>query len=242
MGRRRVRRGGYQPPVPGRGILRQRRLPRQAVVFAQPVRACIARPCREAASRGRCVDRRRADVAGHGRLIAAPTAKTGKSCTKTAVCNVLPLFRGSWCGLREALRSRNGNPILLACAKPGRGRQYGTGQPGGAQRPGRCRSLGCTPRGPTGDRGPQPPARFGDFSAVKSPPPEAGEKLPMCIHCPGHWGGLPSAPLLKGGAFGRCVRREWSGGAARRTRDARYLRLPLRQAFGLPPPLKPFGR
>ena len=24
-----------------------------------------------------------------------------------------------------------------------------------------------------GDRGPQPPARFGDFSAVKSPPPEA---------------------------------------------------------------------
>ena len=36
--------------------------------------------------------------------------------------------------------------------------------------------MGCTPRGPTGDRGPQPPARFGDFSAVKSPPPEAWRK------------------------------------------------------------------
>ncbi len=43
---------------------------------------------------------------------------------------------------------------------------------------GKCRSLGCTPRSLSGDRGPKPPAHFGNFSAVKSSPPEAGEKPP----------------------------------------------------------------
>ena len=39
--------------------------------------------------------------------------------------------------------------------------------------------------GPEGDRGPQPPACFGNFSAVKSSPPEAGERLPMRTRHPG---------------------------------------------------------
>ena len=37
--------------------------------------------------------------------------------------------------------------------------------------------MGCTPRSPKGVRGPQPPARFRHFSAVKSAPPEA---VPDC--------------------------------------------------------------
>ena len=40
---------------------------------------------------------------------------------------------------------------------------------------------------PTGDRGPQPPARFGDFPAVKSPPPEAGERQPARTRRPDCW-------------------------------------------------------
>ena len=99
---------------------------------------------------------------------------------KTTVCSAHPTFWGSSCGLREIPCSRNGYPIPLARAKPGRGRQYGTGQPGGQQRLGRCLSLGCTPRSPKGVRGPQPPARFRHFSAVKSAPPEAA---------PAHGGG-----------------------------------------------------
>ena len=93
-------------------------------------------------------------------------------CAKTAVCSIHPAFRGSSCGLSEKFCSRNDCPIPLARAKPGRGRQYGAGQLGGAQRPGRCLFLGCTPRSPTGVRGPQPPARFRHFSAVKSAPLE----------------------------------------------------------------------
>ena len=104
----------------------------------------------------------------------APTAKR-KRLRKGAVCSIHPTFRGSGCGLRGKFCSRNGCPILLARAKPGRGGQYGTGRPGGAWRPKKCRSLGCTPRGLMGDRGPQPPARFGNFSAVKSSPPEANK-------------------------------------------------------------------
>ncbi len=38
---------------------------------------------------------------------------------------------------------------------------------------------------PMGVRGPQPPAHFGNFSAVKSSPPEAGERLPMRTGRPG---------------------------------------------------------
>ena len=63
---------------------------------------------------------------------ARPYGENGEIAQKTAVCTIYPTFRGSWCGLRETLCSRNGWPILLARAKPGRGRQYGTGQPGGA--------------------------------------------------------------------------------------------------------------
>ena len=40
---------------------------------------------------------------------------------KAAVCNFHLLFRGSGCGLSEKFCSRNGPPILLARAKPGRG-------------------------------------------------------------------------------------------------------------------------
>ena len=53
------------------------------------------------------------------------------SC-KNCCVRCLAVFRGSWSGLSENLCSRNSHPILLARAKPGRGRQYGTGQPGGA--------------------------------------------------------------------------------------------------------------
>ena len=104
---------------------------------------------------------------------ARPYGENGEIAQKTVVCKIHPLFRGSGCGLRETFCSRNNSPILLARAEPGRGRQYGTGQPGGPQRPERCLLRGCTPRSPTGDRGPLPPAHFGNFSAVKSPPPEA---------------------------------------------------------------------
>ena len=67
-----------------------------------------------------------------GRAMRAPTAEMGNSWAKTAVCNIQPLFRGSWCGFREKFCSRNSHPIPLARAKPGRGRQYETGRPGGA--------------------------------------------------------------------------------------------------------------
>ena len=116
------------------------------------------------------------------------------SC-KNCCVRCLAVFRGSWSGLSENLCSRNSHPILLARAKPGRGRQYGTGQPGGAYQLEQCRSLGCTPRSPKGVRGPQPPARFRHFSAVKSAPPEANK--PNCRSVPAECTrqSLPSSPV-----------------------------------------------
>ena len=104
---------------------------------------------------------------------ATPTARAGTLHAEITVCSIHPTFRGSRCGLRETLCSRSSQPILLARAKPGRGKQYGTGRPGGPQRLTQCLFRGCTPRSPKGVRGPQSPAHFGNFSAVKSSPPEA---------------------------------------------------------------------
>ena len=131
-------------------------------------------------SQPRCARRQRSNNAPRRAADSRPYGENGEIGQKAAVCSCCPVFRGSSCGLREKSCSRNGPPILLARAKPGRGREYGTGWPGGAQRIGQCRSLGCTPRGPMGVRGPQPPARFGNFSAVKSSPPEANKACRVC--------------------------------------------------------------
>ena len=56
-------------------------------------------------------------------------------------------------------------------------------------------------RGASGTGGAQPPAYFGNFSAVKSSPPEAGEKPPTCMCGPSCWGPLTHL-------FG-CAAREW---------------------------------
>ena len=118
---------------------------------------------------------------------------------KAAVCKVHPTFRGGLCGLSENPCSRNDSPIPLARAKPGRGRQYGTGWPGGPQLPGQCLFRGCTPRSPNGGPGAAALGAFwGLFRGEKFPaggnrpatlerfrrtdPPAAG--LGRCLHRP----------------------------------------------------------
>ena len=68
---------------------------------------------------------------------------------------------------------------------------------------------------PTGVRGPQPPACFGNFSAVKSSPPEAGESLrptpaiPVSKsrwRGPGRWGHLSA---LAAGMLLLCLSMDW---------------------------------
>ena len=115
----------------------------------------------------------------------APTAMSERLRVKAVVCKIEPLFRGSSCGLRGNPRSRNDCPILLARAKPGRGGQYGTGWPGGAYRPGRCLSLGCTPRSPRESGGRSPRRVLGTPHRAKSPPPEADKPTsPVCFRRP----------------------------------------------------------
>ena len=86
--------------------------------------------------------------------------------------------------------------------------------------------LGMHAAGPNGGPGAAAPGAFwGLFRGEKSP--AGGRGKAADVHpLPRPLGGLPSAPLLKGGAFGRCVRREWSGGAARRAADSRPYRPP----------------
>ena len=104
---------------------------------------------------------------------------------KAAVCKVHPMFRGGLWGLSENHCSRNDSPITIprfhwpARSREGAG-SMGRDGPEDRSCLGNASSGDARRAAPTGDRGPQPPARFGDFSAVKSPPPEANKFALPC--------------------------------------------------------------
>ena len=106
--------------------------------------------------------------------MAAPTARTGHSRAKTAVCGILPCSEAA----SAALENRRVDVTRCDSTVP-REAMKGQGVP---DRTFWWNATACAmplptmhAAGPKGDRGPQPPARFGDFSAVKSPPPEAAQ-------------------------------------------------------------------
>ena len=100
---------------------------------------------------------------------ARPDDVSGSMRVKTAVCGIPPRS----VAVRAALEKTSVAVRLSDFTGPseaGKGKAVWNGITRWSVTARKCRSLGCTPRSPKGDRGPQPPGAFwGLFRGEKSP-------------------------------------------------------------------------